>query len=423
MPNESNRPKKRCAAQGWRSSRHEAGSRGPGLRRWRAIGPILSWLAPRAGDEDGTTATPVTIEARARLRLNQTHAQQNARAPAGHRLRGDAAFLLVSLLMFAVTWIAPVARAADAPIAPTIDRYAGASRFDTAAVISAHTFAPGVEVAYLAYAFNFPDALAGAAAAGTVKGPVLLVSQSGAINPATAAELTRLQPGRIVALGGVSVVSDAVLCTAAGLTPPVPPLPACSYQDLVTSRGSYSQYPTTLLDTIYTLPKSYAPGDLVSTGLSGGGLVRGIVSVDLKAMVGAASAARARLANVSAYRSYTTQISTFAYWVSVGGMAAALKTSARAGHSEHQLGTVIDFSTYGGGSPFKGDWATTTAGAWMQVNAWQYGWVMSYPKGKTSVTCYAYEPWHYRYVGRIEAKAIHDSGLTTREWIWINSGS
>ena len=45
------------------------------------------------------------------------------------------------------------------------------------------------------------------------------------------------------------------------------------------------------------------------------------------------------------------------------------------------------------------------------------------PERKTSVTCYAYESWHYRFVGRDEATAIHDSGLTTREWIWANLGS
>jgi LAS superfamily LD-carboxypeptidase LdcB len=34
------------------------------------------------------------------------------------------------------------------------------------------------------------------------------------------------------------------------------------------------------------------------------------------------------------------------------------------------------------------------------------------------VTCYAYEPWHYRYVGRTEAAAVHASGLTLREFLW-----
>ena len=90
-------------------------------------------------------------------------------------------------------------------------RYAGATRFSTAAAISANTFSPGVPVAYVANAYNFPDALAGAAAAGTVKGPVLLASSTGALDPATIAELTRLQPAKIVVLGGAGVVSDAVL--------------------------------------------------------------------------------------------------------------------------------------------------------------------------------------------------------------------
>ena len=92
-----------------------------------------------------------------------------------------------------------------------VDRLAGSNRFQTAAAISATTFAPGVAVAYVAYAANFPDALAAAAAAGTVKGPVLLASSALPLDPATAAELDRLKPGRIILLGGPGVLSDAVL--------------------------------------------------------------------------------------------------------------------------------------------------------------------------------------------------------------------
>ncbi len=93
----------------------------------------------------------------------------------------------------------------------TVTRYWGADRFATAAAISANTFSPGVGVAYIATAFNFPDALAGAAAAGTIKGPVLLVAPTGAINTATATELTRLKPAKIIVLGSAGVVSDAVM--------------------------------------------------------------------------------------------------------------------------------------------------------------------------------------------------------------------
>jgi D-alanyl-D-alanine carboxypeptidase len=140
---------------------------------------------------------------------------------------------------------------------------------------------------------------------------------------------------------------------------------------------------------------------------------------DLKAMATAARAAGARLAVQSAYRSYATQRSTFSYWVSQSGYAAAIKSSARAGHSEHQLGTTVDFRSYGGSAPwYYRDWGTTKAGAWLRNNAWKYGFVMSYPKGKTAVTCYAYEPWHFRYVGRTTAAAIRASKLTPREYLW-----
>jgi putative cell wall-binding protein len=97
------------------------------------------------------------------------------------------------------------------PPFPPVVRYSGTGRFDTAAQISAHTFgSPCNCTAYIAYAYNFPDALAGAAAAGRVQGPVLLVDSTGPINSATAAELTRLKPYRIIVLGSAGVISPAV---------------------------------------------------------------------------------------------------------------------------------------------------------------------------------------------------------------------
>jgi putative cell wall-binding protein len=99
-------------------------------------------------------------------------------------------------------------------------RYSGAGRFATAADISSHTFAADCGcVAYVAYAYNFPDALAGAAAAGTIQGPVLLVNTSGTIDPYTAAELTRLQPTKIIVLGSTGVISTSVFNALAAYVP------------------------------------------------------------------------------------------------------------------------------------------------------------------------------------------------------------
>jgi D-alanyl-D-alanine carboxypeptidase len=201
---------------------------------------------------------------------------------------------------------------------------------------------------------------------------------------------------------------------------------ACSYQDLMTSRIGYDAWATTLLDTIYRVPSTYAPGDRVSTadaGLNGGYTVRGHVRDDLAALSAAARAAGAPLQVTSAYRSYDAQVATFQHWVEIGGYEKALRTSARPGHSEHQLGTTLDFTSLGGAAPWQyADWATTPAGAWMAANAWRYGFVMSYPRGSFDVTCYDYEPWHYRYVGRELAAAVHGSGMTLREAIWAAHG-
>jgi hypothetical protein len=90
-----------------------------------------------------------------------------------------------------------------------VTRLAGPDRYSTAVAISKASFAPGVPVAYIATGLGFADALAGAAVAGHVGGPILLVPGT-SIPAVVAAELTRLKPARIVVLGGTGVVSDGV---------------------------------------------------------------------------------------------------------------------------------------------------------------------------------------------------------------------
>ncbi len=201
------------------------------------------------------------------------------------------------------------------------------------------------------------------------------------------------------------------------------PLPACRYDDVVTKYRLYTDWRRTLLDTIYKVPRSYAPVDRADTsyaGLNGGYTVRKHVIYDLKRMAAAARAAGARFSVQSAYRSYDRQAAIFKAEVEEYGYKTALTQSARPGHSEHQLGTTLDFRSYGNYTPpwDYADWGTTKAGAWLKANAWKYGFLMSYPKGKSTLTCYTYEPWHYRYVGPWTAKAVRDSGLTLREWLW-----
>jgi putative cell wall-binding protein/uncharacterized protein YkwD len=107
----------------------------------------------------------------------------------------------------------PPPPAADDPAESV--RIAGADRYATAAALSAASFVPGVPIAYVATGSNFPDALAAGPAAAQTGGPVLLVKQN-EVPSATANELARLQPARIVVLGGLGAISDLV---ANGLAP------------------------------------------------------------------------------------------------------------------------------------------------------------------------------------------------------------
>jgi D-alanyl-D-alanine carboxypeptidase len=193
-------------------------------------------------------------------------------------------------------------------------------------------------------------------------------------------------------------------------------------RDWAAQHRHHADWHLTLVDTLYTVGSAYAPADLVSVsnaGIAGAGYVRRLALSDLRAMDRAARAVGIRLRVVSAYRSHASQRAVFASWVQKSGYVQAVQYSARAGHSEHQLGTTIDFSFVGGGDPWNyADFGRTRAGVWLKGNAWRYGWILSYPAGASRQVCYGYEPWHYRYVGRSLAASQRNSGLAPRSWLW-----
>ena len=95
----------------------------------------------------------------------------------------------------------------------------------------------------------------------------------------------------------------------------------------------------------------------------------------------------------STYRSYDYQKSIYERNVRLYGQEVTDRESARAGHSQHQLGTAIDFGS------ITDDFEYTKPGQWLFANAKKYGFSLSFPKGMEPVTGYRYECWHYRYIG------------------------
>ncbi|MDD3647507.1 MAG: M15 family metallopeptidase [Candidatus Dojkabacteria bacterium] len=177
-----------------------------------------------------------------------------------------------------------------------------------------------------------------------------------------------------------------------------------------------------VVDQEYSLPAEYYPRDLVFisdygvTGLAKGMLIRKVAATDLGRMNKDAKTLGFDLVVLSSYRSYATQVNTFNYWLSAVGKDAAEKRSAKAGHSEHQLGTAIDF-TCSEVSLAGIDFAETKAGKWLAKNSYKYGFILSYPDGSEDITGYEHEAWHFRYIGIGDAEKVHSSGKILIEYL------
>jgi zinc D-Ala-D-Ala carboxypeptidase len=212
-----------------------------------------------------------------------------------------------------------------------------------------------------------------------------------------------------------------VTTTTAGLratTTTLPP-PPCEAGDEPVERDPTTDWATTVIDTGHRLAPDFAPGDLVDVnqaGFDSHDRVRSFVIADLAALGEAAEANGTPIVVISAYRSYDYQANLFANRTDEVGEAEAALRTARPGHSEHQLGTAIDVLDPGVGD-LTAAFAQTPAGQWVAAHAHEYGFVPSYPDGARDRTCYDFEPWHLRYVGRDIAAEIHESGLTAREWM------
>jgi putative cell wall-binding protein len=88
-------------------------------------------------------------------------------------------------------------------------RRSGDTRFETSAAISAAAYPATTRTVYVATGENFADALAGAPSAVRRGAPMLLV-RPGEVPDAIIAEIRRIDPERIVILGGPVAVSEAV---------------------------------------------------------------------------------------------------------------------------------------------------------------------------------------------------------------------
>ncbi len=186
----------------------------------------------------------------------------------------------------------------------------------------------------------------------------------------------------------------------------------------------------TVISKEYGISKAYAPDDLVpldehlpySVTIGYPNEVREIILQPLMEMINDMLDEGLQPWILSGYRSYTAQAYSWEKWNRLYPETAAI-VSAQPGHSEHQLGTVIDF-----GSPelrgivgqadieFHTYFYKTSEGKWLAENAHKYGFTMSFTEEAFETTGFYYEPWHFRYVGVEMAEMLREQNLTLTEY-------
>lgn len=165
-------------------------------------------------------------------------------------------------------------------------------------------------------------------------------------------------------------------------------------------------------------PLNFVPSDLVTANVrySANATLRAEAATAMERMFAAAVAEGAGgMMLQNAFRSYETQVNLYAGHVGRLGQAQADIASARPGHSEHQTGLSADIMPDNGHCGVEECFAQTSQGIWLAENAWRFGYHLRYPEGKTPITGFAFEPWHYRYIGVELATELHNQGIVTLE--------
>lgn len=164
-------------------------------------------------------------------------------------------------------------------------------------------------------------------------------------------------------------------------------------------------------------PVDYQPSDLVAPDVPYrySPLLRQDAAAALEQMYQAAVAEGVEFVIQSSYRSYRLQKEVKDRSVQRFGQSVSDARSARAGHSEHQSGLAVDLTTASGACTLEECFGESEAGVWLAENSWRHGFILRYLPGKTDITGYVHEPWHFRYVGPELAAEVYARGYPTLE--------
>lgn len=180
----------------------------------------------------------------------------------------------------------------------------------------------------------------------------------------------------------------------------------------------------TLIDATHPLPENYEPE---LTRLHDWDLSVASCAYDcLCDMLRAGREAGLSFQICSAYRTHEEQEKLFNDDVAVRMTAGMSEEEALAetslytmlpGCSEHESGLALDIVSLGY-QLLDDAQEETPETKWLYSHCAEYGFILRYPKEKADITGIAYEPWHYRYVGKEAAKYLTEHQLTLEEY-WL----
>ncbi len=176
-----------------------------------------------------------------------------------------------------------------------------------------------------------------------------------------------------------------------------------------------------MVNKTYSLPSDYMPVDTVESPEGKTNTCNKCINkIAYKSFLNMQADAKAVGLNIyiaSGYRPYVSQNKIYNNYIKRDGKKAADTYSARPGYSEHQSSYAFDLNS------INDSFAKTDEGKWVNNNAYLYGFIIRFPKGKSDYTGYKYESWHLRYVGYDLAKKLYNDGdwLSLEEYFEVNS--
>lgn len=123
---------------------------------------------------------------------------------------------------------------------------------------------------------------------------------------------------------------------------------------------------------------------------------------------------------LNSFRDFEEQQRICEEYVKIYGEELAYKLAAIPGTSEHHSGLAIDITLKrdNGNFAIENNELYEEDKKFLKVHKYlsNYGFILRYPKDKTEITKYNYEPWHIRYVGNKIAKECYDNNITLEEY-------